>query len=185
MSDEPTTKGTFLRSLLKFVEHDLTAEQHSRAFASMPADDQPLLDVKHVLSSQKVPELMLNRLTVAAAKAKGEELEAFGRRAGRAELTDAVGVYRFLTMILTPTALLRKASTLWSTVHSHGKLTVDKEEDGAATVSLTDFPSEEAHCARLAGWFEGAGEMTKVKNIRVLHDQCLTRGDDRCRWQLL
>ena len=181
---EPTTKGTILRSLLKFVEKDLNAEQRSRAYASLPAEDQPFLNASSVLSSQKVPEFLLNRITEAAAREKGEPLDSFGRRAGRAELADAVGVYRFLTMILTPTALLRKASTLWSTVHSVGALVVDRDEEGAATISLVRFPSERAHCARMSGWFEGAAVITKARNPRILHDLCVTRGDERCRWQL-
>jgi hypothetical protein len=181
---EATTKGAILRSLLKFIEKDLSPEQRSRALAALPAEDRALAEPHAILATQKVPEFMLNRLTVEAAKAKGEALEAFGRRAGRAELADAVGVYRFLTIVLTPTALLHKASSLWSTVHSHGKLIVENETSGAARVRLIEFPSQEAHCARLTGWFEGAAEMTGAKRHRIEHDVCLTRGDAECQWQL-
>ena len=181
---DATTKGAILRSLLKFVENDLTSEQWREVKLTMPADDRPLLDVRSVLASQKVSEFVLNRLTAVAAEVKGESLDSFGRRAGKAELSDAVGIYRILTMVLTPTALLKKASTLWATVHSHGKLTVDKDLPGEAVVSLRDYPSEAAHCARLTGWFEGAGDMTKAKDAKVVHDLCMTRGDERCRWQL-
>ena len=172
---EPTTKGTILRSLLKFVQHDLTDAQRTSAIASLPAADRQLIEGK-ILASDKVSEFALNRLTVAAAKAKGENLDAFGRRAGRAELADAVGVYRFLTVLLTPKALLHKASALWSTVHSHGQLLVEKETSNSAVVRLVGFPSEEAHCARLTGWFEGAGELTGAKKVSVLHAVCMTRG---------
>jgi hypothetical protein len=181
---QPTIKGTILRSLLKFLETDLTPDQRARMMANLSESDRALTDPKMILSTQKVPELTLNHLTVEAAKVKGESLESFGRRAGRAEIADAVGVYRFLTLVLTPAALLHKASALWATVHSDGKLTIEHEEPGGATVVLTGFPSEAAHCARLAGWFEGAGELTRSKNTRVTHDLCLTRGADRCRWQL-
>jgi len=181
---DATTKGTILRSLVKFLDRDLSDAQRAAAFASLPEADQQFLERGRVLASDKVSEFLLNRLTVAAAKARGEELEAFGRRAGRAELADAVGVYRFLTVLLTPKALLQKASALWSTVHSHGQLLVEEETASSAMVRLTGFPSEPAHCARLTGWFEGAGEMTGVKNIRVLHPLCITRGDTECRWQL-
>ncbi len=113
MSDaDATTKGTILRSLLKFVTNDLSPEQFARAFAALPLPDQQILEQRSILSSQKISEFTLNRLTIEAARAKGESIESFGRRAGRAELADAVGIYRFLTVVLTPTALLRKASTL-------------------------------------------------------------------------
>jgi len=180
---DPTTKGTILRSLTKFIDGDLSDAQRTQAIAALPDDDRQVLSRK-VLASDKVSEFLLNRLTVAAAKARGETIENFGRRAGRAELADAVGVYRFFTILLTPKALLHKASTLWSTVHSHGKLLVENETANSAVVRLVDFPSEEAHCARMAGWFEGAGEMTGAKNISVLHAVCMTRGDAHCEWQL-
>ena len=182
--DDPTTKGTILRSLLKFVSRDLSPEQFSRALAALPQPDRQLIEQGSILSTQKVSEFMLNRLTVEAARAKGESVESFGRRAGRAEMADAVGIYRFLTVVLTPTALLNKASTLWSAVHSHGQLIVEKESKQSARVRLTGFPSEEAHCARLSGWFEGAGEMTGAKNAKATHDICLVRGGSECQWQL-
>lgn len=182
--DDPTTKGTILRSLLKFVSRDLSPEQFSRALAALPQLDRQLIEQGSILSTQKVSEFMLNRLTVEAARAKGESVESFGRRAGRAEMADAVGIYRFLTVVLTPTALLNKASTLWSAVHSHGQLIVEKESKQSARVRLTGFPSEEAHCARLSGWFEGAGEMTGAKNAKATHDICLVRSGSECQWQL-
>lgn len=182
-SETPTTKGAILRSLLHFIDNDLTPEQRVRAFQLLSEEERAQSQRSAVLSSQKVPESLLNHLTVAAAAAKGEDLDSFGRRAGDAELREAVGVYRFLTMVLTPTALLRKASTLWSTVHSHGALSVE-EGDRTARLRLTDFPSEAAHCARLTGWFEGAGKLTHAKNARVVHDVCMTRGDKQCEWQL-
>lgn len=182
--NDPTTKGTILRSLLKFVEKDLSDAQRADALAALPAEDRQLLERGRILASDKISEFVLNRLTVAAAKARGESLDAFGRRAGRAELADAVGVYRFLTVLLTPKALLHKASALWSTVHSHGRMLVENETQNSATVRLIEFPSEEAHCARLTGWFEGAGDMTGAKNTAVTHPVCITRGGAECAWQL-
>lgn len=182
--NDPTTKGTILRSLVKFVESDLSDGQRAAAFAALPEGDRQWFVRGRVLATDKVSEFLLNRLTVAAAKARGESVDAFGRRAGRAELADAVGVYRFFTILLTPKALLHKASALWTTVHSHGQLVVESETANSAVVRLKAFPSEEAHCARLTGWFEGAGAMTGVKNITVRHAVCMTRGGADCQWQL-
>ena len=80
--------------------------------------------------------------------------------------------------------MLHKASSLWSTVHSHGQLLVEKETSGSARVILKSFPSEAAHCARMMGWFEGAGALTGAKNVSVVHDVCMTRGGGDCQWQL-
>src|SRR5258706_2111239 len=127
---EATTKGAILRSLLKFIEKDLSSDQRVVALAALSAADRELAEQHAILATQKVPEFVLNRLTVEAAKAKGEALDSFGRRARRAELADAVGIYRVLTLVLTPTALLHKASSLRSTVHSHGKLTGQNDTAG-------------------------------------------------------
>ncbi len=181
---EATSKGTILRSLLKFIEKELSPEQRARAIAALLDADRRVIEQPSILATQKIPEVTLNRLTAASAAAKGESLDSFGRRAGRAELSDAVGVYRFLTIVLTPTALLHKASALWSTVHSHGQLLIEKETAGSARVLLTNFPSEEAHCVRMMGWFEGAGALTGAKNVNVVHDVCMVRGGGDCQWQL-
>ncbi|MCU1348274.1 MAG: hypothetical protein JWO56_1304, partial [Acidobacteria bacterium] len=168
----------------KFIDADLTAEQRERAINALSAGDRALVTRRSILPSEKVSEFTLNHLTVCAAEAKGESLDRFGRRAGAAELKDALGIYRFLTSVLTPTALLRKASTMWSTVHSHGAMTVEDVTDDSARILLTAFPSEEAHCARLTGWMEALGDMTGVRRVAVLHDVCMTKGDADCQWHL-
>ncbi|MCA1732200.1 MAG: hypothetical protein LC732_01195 [Acidobacteria bacterium] len=86
--------------------------------------------------------------------------------------------------LLTPASMMRKASSFWSTVHSQGNLAVESQEPHKAKVILTQFSSEPAHCARLAGWMEGAGEMTGAKNVDVVHDACIARGATECTWQI-
>ncbi len=181
MSGVATSKGTILKSLVKFIEQDLSAEQKTKLFEMLSADDAALARGR-VLSSQFVPEAMLNRLTDSAAKAKGEDIDRFGVRAGLAELADSIGVYRFLLVVLTPNALLSKASSFWGSVHNRGTMVVLEHSDNHARVQLKDFPSERPHCARLTGWFQGLAEMTKVKNISIRHDKCMTRGAEHCEW---
>ena len=177
-----TTKGAVLRALLKFVESDLTADEFNRATAALPEADQAIIRQPSILPSLKVSEFVLNRLTVEAARAKGEELESFARRAGEAELRASVGIYRFFTFVLTPAAIVKKAATIWSTIHSHGALTVTESDRNRARVRLSDYPSEPSHCARLTGWMEGLGLMTGVRNTKVVHGHCMTRGDRDCEW---
>ena len=177
-----TTKGAVLRALLKFVESDLTPDQFTRALEALPEADQVIIRQPSILPSLKVSEFVLNRLTVEAARAKGEELESFARRAGEAELKASVGIYRFFTFVLTPAAIVKKAATIWSTIHSHGTLSVMESDRNRARVRLSDYPSEESHCARLTGWMEGLGLMTGVRNTKVVHGLCMTRGDRDCEW---
>jgi len=180
-ADVATSKGTILRSLLKFVEQDLGPERFEKALSMLSPDDQKIVREK-VLPSQLVPEATLNRLTEAAAKVMNEDLEKFGIRAGRAELADAIGIYRFLLVVLTPAGLLAKAPAFWGSVHNKGKLAILERGDTSARIALEDFPSERAHCARLTGWFLGLAEKTKVAGLRIEHDVCRTRGAARCEW---
>src|SRR6185369_6330939 len=183
MSEIATTKGTILNSLLKFIKSDLTPQQYDAAIAELPEDDRGMLLLR-VLPSAHVRETLLNHLTEVAARAKGEDLESFGRRAGMAEVADAVGLYRFLVIVLTPNALLAKASTTWSSVHNTGKMLVENQTAGSVRIRLRDFASEPAHCARLTGWFVRLSEMTGAKDVRITHDQCLARGAADCSWDL-
>lgn len=181
-ADQATTKGAVLKALRQFVETDLTPAQYAQAVAALPEADQAILRQPSILPSMKIPESVLNRLTVEAARVKGEQLDRFGRRAGAAELRASVGIYRFITFILTPAAMLKKAATIWSTIHSHGVLSVVEQSEGSARVRLTDFPSEEANCSRITGWMEGLGALTGVQNTKVFHGLCMTRHDPACEW---
>lgn len=178
-----TSKGTILKSLVKFLEQELTREQFEAAVATLPPEDAALVRGK-VLPSLSVPEAMLNRLTEAGAKAKGEDLDKFGMRAGLTELADSVGMYRVFLMALSPPSLISKVSTFWSSIHNTGKLVILDQSSTHVRFQLKDFPSERAHCARLTGWCQGLAEMTKVKNVRIKHDVCMTRGAAHCEWDL-
>lgn len=178
-----TSKGAILKSLVKFLEQELTKEQLESAITSLPPEDAALARGK-ILPSLAVPEAMLNRLTEAGAKAKGEDIQTFGIRAGLAELADSVGMYRVFLMALSPPALLSKVSTFWSTIHNTGKLVILDQSKTHARFQLKDFPSERAHCVRLTGWCKGLAEMTKVKNVRIKHDVCMTKGAAHCEWEL-
>jgi hypothetical protein len=178
-----TSKGTILKSLLKFIDQELTPAQKEQIVAALPPDVASLMSGR-VLVSQPVPEASLNRITDVAAAVKGEDIESFGMRAGRAELEDAMGIYRMVFAVMTPTALVGKASSLWRYVHSAGTLSVTEQSDTHARVVLSEFPSEVAHCARLAGWFQGLADMTKVRNVRIEHDVCKAKGGPHCAWTL-
>jgi hypothetical protein len=126
---------------------------------------------------------MLNRFTEEAARAKGEPLETFARRAGREAAGDAVkGIYRFFALVLTPPALISKASHMWSSLYNRGQMRVDEQGDTGARVRIVNFPSEPAGCARVSGWIERMAELTGVKDIRVVKTECFANGGEHCEW---
>lgn len=185
MVDESVTvKGSPVRSLQKFVDSELSPEQREEMFRALPPEYAARFR-SPVLATETVPVHMLNRLTEEAAKARGETVEAFARRAGREAAGDAVkGIYRFFALVMTPPALLSKAGHMWSSLYNRGDLRVVTQTDKGATIRLNSFPSEAAGCARITGWIERMAELTGSKNISVRQTQCFAKGGPYCEWDL-
>ncbi len=184
MIDTVTVKGSPVRSLQKFIDAELSPAQRDEVLRALPPEWSSRFS-KPVLATEMVPVHVLNQFTEAAAKAKGEPVEQFGRRAGRDAAGDAIkGVYRFFALVLTPASLLSKASVMWGSLYSAGKLTVADQSDGGATIRLLDFPSEVSGCARITGWIERMAELTGAKDVRVVQTQCAAKGAVHCEWRV-
>ena len=185
MVDESVTvKGSPVRSLQKFIDSELSAEQREAVFRGLPAEYATRFR-SPILATETVPVHMLNRFTEEAAKAKGEPVEAFAKRAGREGASDAVkGIYRFFALVMTPPALLGKAGQMWSSLYNRGELRVEDQTDHSARIKLANFPSEPAGCARVTGWIERMAELTGVKNVSVQQTQCYAKGGQACEWNV-
>ena len=185
MADESVTvKGSPVRSLQKFIESELTPSQRNAVLSALPADYAARLRAP-ILPTETIPVSILNQLTETAAQTKGESVEQFARRAGREAAADAVkGIYRFFAMVLTPAALLAKASQMWSALYNRGQLQVADQTDHGATIKLLDFPSESAGCSRTTGWIERMAELTGVKDVRIQQTQCYAKGAPHCEWSI-
>ena len=177
-----TVKGSPVRSLQKFMDAELTPEQKEKAFTALPAEYASRFRGP-ILATETIPVTALNRFTEEAAKAKGEPVDAFARRAGREAASDAVrGIYRFFALVLTPPALLSKASQMWTSLYNRGELKVEDQTAGSAKIRLVNFPSEPAGCARITGWMERMAELTGAKNVSVQQTQCYSKGAPACEW---
>ena len=182
--DSITVKGSPVRSLQKFIEMELTPEQRKVALDALPATYAARLR-SPILPTETIPVHVLNQWTEEGAKAKGESIGVFGRRAGREAAGDAVrGIYRFFAMVLTPAAILSKASQMWSALYNRGQLVVADSTDRGATIKLLDFPSEVAGCARMTGWIERLAEMTGIRNVQIEHTQCCAKSAPHCEWTI-
>jgi uncharacterized protein (TIGR02265 family) len=177
-----TVKGSPVRSLQKFIDAELTPPQRESVYASLPPTFSSRMRGP-VLATETIPIWVLNQMATEAAKAKGEPLDSFARRAGREAANDAIkGIYRFFALTMTPGSLLTRASTMWSTLNNRGTMQVSDRTDHSATLSLLDYPSEVAHCARVTGWIERMAELTGAKDVRVEQTQCYANGAPHCAW---
>lgn len=180
-----TVKGSPVKSLLKFIQNELTPDQREKAFAAIPPEWGNRLRGGTFLVTETIPYHVLNALTESAANAKGESVESFARRAGSFAANEAMsGVYRLFALVLTPTALLSKASKIWSSLYSAGELRVAAEGPKGAHIVLSDFPTQPAGCARVTGWMERIAALTGVKNVVVTQTRCYSKGAPSCEWDL-
>ena len=179
---EAHVKAVPVNGLYDFVASQLSGIELKNVLESLPEDERKWF-TGHLLAHQQVPYSAVNRFTEAAAKEKGEDLESFAQKAGEYGAQQGLKtVYKFVMMVLSIEAVLRKAPLMWSRVYDAGTMTVDSDEDNKARIHVTDFPSEPAGCGRATGWFRVIGERAGAKNIRLDHAKCVARGDDECRW---
>ena len=184
VDENVTVKGSPVRSLQKFLDAELTPEQRQTVLDALPAEYAARFR-SPILATETVPVHMLNRFTEEAARVKREPVEAFARRAGREGASDAVkGIYRFFALVLTPPALLSKASHMWSSLYNRGEMRIDQQSDTSARIRILNFPSEAAGCARVTGWIERMAELTGVKQIKVEQTQCFALGAECCEWRV-
>ena len=184
MDESVTVKGSPVRSLQKFIESELSAEQREEVFSALPPEYASRFR-STILPTETIPVDALNRFTEAAARAKGEPLEQFARRAGAAGASDAVkGIWRFFALALTPSAVLGKAGQMWSTLYNRGQMLVDEQTDNSARIRIENFPFEPAGCARATGWLERLAELTGVSDLNIRHTECFTKGANCCVWRL-
>lgn len=180
---EAKIKATPVNGVVQFIENELTDEQLEKLRSQFSPEELRLFTGR-VLASQEIPLALVNRYTRAAAEVKGESVESFGRRAGRygAELGMKT-VYKFLMLVMSVESILQKAETIFGRVYNTGTFKVDAK-DKSAVCTLTDFPSEEAGCARLSGWMEKLGEAGGAKNLSTRHVSCMAKGASECRWEV-
>jgi uncharacterized protein (TIGR02265 family) len=182
VDESVTVKGSPVRSLQKFIDAQLSADQREQVFRALPAEYASRFRGP-ILATETIPVHVLNVFTEEAAKAKNEPVDQFARRAGREAASDAVkGIYRFFALVLTPPALLSKASQMWSSLYNRGELKVEDQTANSARIRLVNFPSELAGCARITGWMERMAELTGAKNVNVQQTQCFAKGQPNCEW---
>ncbi|HSP35883.1 MAG TPA: TIGR02265 family protein [Thermoanaerobaculia bacterium] len=184
VDESVTVKGSPVRSLQKFIENQVTAEQRERVLSMLPAEYAQRFRGP-ILPTETIPVHMLNVFTEAAAKVKGEKLEEFARRAGREAASEAVkGIYRFFALVLTPAALLAKAGQMWGALYNRGEMRVVNQSSNSARIVLANMPSEIAGCWRTTGWIERMGELTGAKDVKVQQTRCFAKGDPACEWTI-
>jgi hypothetical protein len=177
-------KGQTLTSMLLFAQRELSPAQYEQLMATLTPDERK--DIAHVLPPSTYPVSLVNRLTVDGARISGRSLSDFARQAGRFNAQEGVkGVYRFIARILSPEALLSRATSLWSTMNLAGTMTMEKDGPKGGVIWLNDYPEPtEAMCLRVSGWMEQLLELAGSKGPVVRHPRCRALGATVCEWRV-
>jgi hypothetical protein len=177
-------KAVPVNGLVQFVESELTPQQLSRLLASMPPERSRYL-TGHLLATEVVPLDVINEFTERAANEKHEAVKTFARRAGRFGAEQGLRtVYKFILMVLSIEAVLKKAPFMWTRVYDGGEMTVEAGES-TAKIRMRDFPAHPAGCGRITGWFELIGERAGAKDLHVSHSSCMAEGGSECVWSFV
>jgi len=170
-----------VNSLVRFAGEELSQEQLETALDRLTADERRWFN-GHLLAHEVVPLDVVNRFTAYAAEAKGEAVKAFAHRAGRFGAQQGIKtVYKFLLMVMSPAAVLKKAPLMWGRIYDTGTVSIESTSS-SARIFIRDFPSHVAGCARVTGWFEVVGEGSGAKNLKVTHTTCIAEGAKECIW---
>lgn len=179
---EVMVKAVPVNGLSEFVSKELQPSQVQAVLSQLPPEQARYFS-GHLLAHEQVPLPLVNNFTRLAAKEKGEPVKKFAHRAGRygAEL-GLKSVYKFIMMIMSIDAVLRKAPLMWSRVYDTGKMTVESGSN-RAKIHIDDFLADPAGCSRITGWFEVIGERAGAKDMRVVHSRCKAEGGTECLWE--
>lgn len=105
---------------------------------------------------------------------------------GRFAAEHNMGFWRSIVMrVMSPTAVLAIAGSLWSHHYDTGTLVTSRDGSGVR-VRINDFLwPHRTHCMSIGGWIERTLELGRPKNVSVRETSCRTRGGEFCEYSLI
>ena len=89
------------------------------------------------------------------------------------------GLYRLFVRIGSPSYMIKRASTIFSTYYRPSEMSTAESQPKKAVVHITLFPEpEELVELRIGGWMERALEISGCSGVQMKIVKSLTRGDD-------
>jgi hypothetical protein len=174
-------KGTAMIGAVRFLR-----KQRERALPLVPAEMHHYLEDR-VFESRWYPEEELIPLVRVCAELMGgdpeETLQTFGRVTAQGHLVG--GIYSHLGADGDLVSLGIKASALWSSQHDSGKLRLEVESDGLASVRIDGYRhASREMCLILTGYFQQFFDLSNLRNPQVKKRQCIGDGGSHCEWEL-
>lgn len=178
-------KGSVLLSLLKYIFTELNEQQKEQFILQIEPNYKDKIIANRILSTDKIPVSVLNKLTITAASIKGKPLKDFAKNAGRFTAEEGMkSIYGIYSRIRTPNVQLAKASLIWASLYDKGKMETIRTDKEKVTIKLTEIPTEEVMCERIYGWLEKTNQLAGLQNVKVIHTKCYSAKHPHCEWEI-
>ncbi|MGH7436180.1 MAG: hypothetical protein ACRENE_10950 [Polyangiaceae bacterium] len=177
-------KGNLLAARARYIREtwgeDAVAEVASRLTPDLRAVfDAPLLPFAwYPLSAMTA----IDRFVVdGPMKGQVAQMKHFGSTIARYDLPT---LYKVLFKLGSPSFILGRMGTVYTTYVRGGAMRTVAAEKGSARVALVEGDLPYYFCDQGAsGWIVAAIELSGGTGVDAVHDRCVHRGDARCEWR--
>jgi hypothetical protein len=184
MSAAAEVKGTAINATVRFLTERFGPTGLKKVVEGLSPQQRAILD-SGVLVSSWYPFSLVLDLTRRAQHVFGDQVPRMAREMGRSSADYALTtIYKIFFKVGSPQFIIAKASSVYKTYYSTGELAPIISEKGHAILEMKGFsePAPEL-CDRLTGWMERTLELSGATEIRMMHPQCVNRGDACCRFE--
>jgi hypothetical protein len=181
---EVQIKGTALVSAQRYVRERFGDEAWLAVLLGLEPEDRHRLE-QGILVSAWYPFSLFIRLVRRLEADFGGQVPRLHREMGRAAAEYGLTtIHKLFFKVGSPQFIISRVANVWRTYNSSGDMTAPLCEHGHAIVELAGFaePAREL-CERLPGFFERTVELSGGREVRLVHAQCVNRGEPVCRFE--
>jgi hypothetical protein len=175
-------KGTAVAASLRYATETLGTQGYRSLLDALTPEHRTLVE-GGILASGWYPLRMMLDIMQHTAGIAADPRAAW--KMGRASADYALTtVYKIFFKVGSPQFVISKASSVFKTYYTTGQMTPVVSEKGHALLEITGFADPSPIlCDRIMGWMERTVELSGAKSPRIVHPQCLARGDAVCRYE--
>jgi hypothetical protein len=179
----PQTKGSTLRSTLRYLEAEYGADTAAAVLARVEDGDRRRIE--SAAATDEVPIELLRALWAAVEATVGRRDPGWPEKSGAFSIQGmGVQLYGGILRKKDPLEFLSQPVSLFRLYYQPGDMVVVEEEPGRAVLRLVGFPADPVFCRRQTGGLLRAVELAGGSNPGVRHVRCADEGDAFCEWEL-
>jgi hypothetical protein len=179
----PQTKGSTLRSTLRYVEAEYGAAAAAGVLERLPPPERERIEAAG--PTDEVPVELLRVLWGAVEAAIGKRDPGWPEKSGAYSIQSmGVQLYGGILRKRDPLEFLSQPVSLFRLYYQPGNMEVVEAEPGRAVLRLVGFPGDPVFCRRQTGGLLRAVDLAGGVHPSVRHVRCSVEGDAFCEWEL-